>query len=140
MEDDRFTSENLPTTSQCIRLFFSAADDRLFAISDGQIFRCSINNFGLTLSETVQIQEPKEDLVIRDYTGAPTGRYLRDITTNTTDGRFFVAAAREKYTDSTGSLVTGGRQVILWDMHGSTRQRYSFSVHEKYTVGLEKFD
>ena len=92
------------------RLFFNAKDDRLFAVSDGQLFSLSVSSGKLSLDEHVQIRDPRQD---------PAS----DITANSADGRL---------------LVTGyGTTVVVWDLSGPIRQQLSFDVHTvRFTVGL----
>jgi WD40 repeat protein len=108
------------------RLFFNATDDRLFAVSDGQLFSLSVSQGKLSVDEQVHIRDQREDPVERDWTGAPTGRHFADITTNSGDGRLLAYG-----------YVT---RVVVWDLSGPIRQQLSFDVGAsvKYHVGLNE--
>lgn len=99
------------------RLFFSATDDRLFAVSAEQAFRLSVSDNGLSLAETVQIRDPS----VRNWA---VQHHVPDPTTSTGDGRF---------------LVTGiGTSIVVWDLSGPIRQRYSFDVRHRFHVVLRE--
>lgn len=91
------------------RLVFNAADDQLFAISGEVIFSLSVHESGLTLVESVKISGESTE-----------GR--RAAVANTAvsaDGRFLVTGA--------------GTHIIVWDMRGSIRKRYSFDIRKQFT-------